>query len=129
MLPGFTPVIVIHAAVALAALVLGALAFMRRKGTSGHRLLGRTWVALMLVTAISGFWIKSDGQFSWIHGLSVLIIFGLGGAVYCAISGNIVRHQRTMKGLFTGGLVIVGAFTLLPQRLLGRMLWSALGVV
>ena len=128
MLPGFTPAIVIHAAVALAALVLGALVFMRRKGTGSHRLLGRAWVALMLVTAISSFWIKSDGRFSWIHGLSVLVIFGLGGAVYFAISGNIARHRRIMKGLFTGGLVIAGAFTLLPQRLLGRMLWSALGV-
>ena len=125
---GFTPVILIHTVAALAALALGALVFMRRKGTGSHRLLGRAWVALMLTTAISSFWIQSNGQFSWIHGLSVLVIAGLGQAVTFAITGNIVRHQRIMKGLFAGGLVIAGAFTLLPHRLLGRMLWSALGV-
>ncbi len=128
MLPGFTPVILIHAAAALAALTLGALVFLRRKGTGSHRLLGRTWVTLMLATAISSFWIRANGHFSWIHGLSILTIFGLGGAVYFAITGNIARHQRIMKSLFAGGLVIAGAFTLLPQRLLGRVLWSALGV-
>lgn len=128
MCAGFTPVILFHTAAALAALALGALVFTRRKGTASHRLLGRTWVALMLATATSSFWIQSDGNYSWIHGLSVLVIVGLGGAVYCAVSGNITCHQRIMKGLFAGGLVIAGAFTLLPQRLLGRMLWSALGV-
>jgi len=125
---GFTPVILIHTIAALAALVLGALVFMRSKGTGSHRLSGRMWVALMLATAISSFWIKSQGQFSWIHGLSIFTVFGLGGAVYYAITGNIARHQRIMKGLFAGGLVSAGAFTLLPQRLLGRMLWSALGM-
>ena len=125
---GFTPVILMHTIAALAALTLGAIVFMRRKGTSSHRLLGRMWVALMLATAISSFWIQSHGNYSWIHGLSAFTIAGLGGAVYFAITGNIARHQRIMKGLFAGGLVVAGAFTLLPQRLLGRMLWSALGV-
>ncbi len=128
MLAGFTTVILIHAAAALAALALGSLVFLRRKGTTCHRMLGRAWVALMLATAISSFWIQIHGHFSWIHGLSLLIIFLLGCAVYFAINGNIARHQRIMKGLFAGALVIARAFTLLPQRLLGRMLWSTLGV-
>ena len=128
MYAGFTPVILIHSACAMAALALGALVFTRRKGTVSHRLLGRTWVALMLVTAISSFWIRSLGHFSWIHGLSVVTIAGLGGAIYYVVTGNIARHRCIMQGLFAGGLVVAGAFTLLPQRLLGRMLWSALGV-
>ena len=28
-----------------------------RKGTPGHRLLGRAWVALMVAVALSSFWI------------------------------------------------------------------------
>lgn len=28
-----------------------------------------------------------------------------------------------MRGLYMGGLVIAGAFTLLPGRLLGNLLW------
>lgn len=124
----FTPVIVAHTAAAFAALALGAAVFLRRKGTTTHRLLGRAWVLLLLVTAISSFWIRSSGGFSWIHGLSVFTLLALAGAVYSAVRGNIARHQFAMKSLYGGALVIAGLFTLMPQRLLGRMLWSALGV-
>ena len=121
-----TPVILAHTAAAFAALALGAAVFLRRKGSTTHRLLGRGWVALMLVTALSSFWIRSTGGFSWIHGLSVVAVAALAGAVYYAVRGNIKRHRIVMKALY-GSLVVAGLFTLLPHRLLGRMLWSAVG--
>jgi uncharacterized membrane protein len=124
----FTPAILIHLAAALLALVLGGAIFLRGKGNSAHRLLGRTWVALMLVTALSTWWIRGNGSFSWIHGLSVLTLVLLGVGVYYAMQSRIAAHQRTMKGLYAGALVVAGAFALLPQRLLGQMLWSALGL-
>ena len=98
MCAGFTPVILFHTAAALAALALGALVFTRRKGSASHRLLGRTWVALMLATATSSFWIQSHGNYSWIHGLSVLVIVGLGGPVYCAVSVPPAHHERPVRG-------------------------------
>ena len=125
----FTSPITIHLAAALAALVLGAALFLRPKGTFSHRMLGRTWVALMLVTAISTWWIRTNGSFSWIHGLSVFVLFALAGAVYYAVTGRISAHKRTMQGIFFGGLIVAGAFTLMPQRLLGHMVWSALGLI
>ena len=125
----FTPVILLHLGAALAALVLGGAIFLRRKGSFSHRLLGRSWVALMLVTAISSFWIRSSGGFSWIHGLSVFTLFALAGGVYFAMNGLIGRHRGTMAGIYFGGLLIAGLFTLLPQRLLGRMLWSSVGLI
>lgn len=125
----FTPMILIHLSAALAALVLGIAVFMRRKGNFSHRVLGRTWVGLMLVTAISTYWIRGGGSFSWIHGLSVISLVALSFAVYFAMTGNIKRHQRIMKGVFFGGLIVAGAFTLLPTRLLGQALWSSLGVI
>ena len=121
-----TPVILAHTAAAFAALALGAAVFLRRKGSTTHRLLGRGWVALMLVTALSSFWIRSTGGFSWIHGLSVVAVAALAGAVYFAVRGNIKRHRIVMKALY-GSLVVAGLFTLVPHRLLGRMLWSAVG--
>ena len=121
-----TPVILAHTAAAFAALALGAAVFLRRKGSTTHRLLGRGWVALMLVTALSSFWIRSTGGFSWIHGLSVVAVAALAGAVYYAVRGNIKRHQIVMKAIY-GSLVVAGLFTLVPHRLLGRMLWSAVG--
>ncbi|MBE0620364.1 MAG: DUF2306 domain-containing protein [Burkholderiales bacterium] len=125
----FTPVILIHLGAALFALALGAAVFLRRKGTPAHRLLGRTWVGLMLVTAISTYWIRSSGSFSWIHGLSVISLVALAFAMYFAVAGNIRRHQRIMKGVYFIALIVAGAFTLLPERLLGHALWSTLGVI
>ena len=125
----FTFAIAVHLAAALAALALGAAMFLRPKGTFSHRILGRAWVVLMLVTAISTWWILGNGSFSWIHGLSVFTLFGLAGGVYYAIKGRINAHRMTMQGIFYGGLIVAGAFTLLPQRLLGHMVWSALGLV
>ena len=124
-----TPAILIHAAAALAALVLGAAVFLARKGTFLHRMAGRGWAVLMLVTAISTWWIRASGSFSWIHGLSVLTLVMLVGVVYYALVGNIRRHQKLVTGLYAGCLVIAGAFTLLPQRLLGQMLWSSVGLI
>lgn len=125
----FTPYILIHLVAALAALGLGAAVFLRRKGTPVHRALGRVWVGLMLVTAISTYWIRASGGFSWIHGLSLLSLAALAWAVRLALTGNIRRHQRVMKALYFGALMVAGAFTLLPQRLLGHALWSSFGLI
>lgn len=125
----FTPVILTHLGAAIAALVLGIAVFLRRKGSFSHRVLGRTWVGLMLVTALSTYWIRASGSFSWIHGLSVISVVALAFAVYFAITGNINRHQRIMKAVFFFALVVAGGFTLLPQRLLGQALWSSVGFI
>lgn len=125
----FTPAILVHLAAATAALMLGAAVLMRRKGTLAHRGLGRLWAALMLVTAISTYWIRGNGAFSWIHLLSVLVPLMLALGVAFAIKGNVRGHRKTMQGLYLGALVLAGAFSFLPQRLLGQMLWSSLGLL
>ena len=129
MAQAFTPVIVVHAVAAVAALALGAAMFASRKGTLLHRFAGRGWVALMLVTALSSFWIRSSGSFSWIHLLSVAVPLLLAIGVWYAATGRISGHRRMMSGVYAGGLLIAGAFTLLPSRLLGQMLWSSLGLI
>lgn len=121
--PGFTPVILIHTSAALAALVLGFAVFLRRKGTSGHRRLGRAWALLMLVVIVSSFAIRGSGSFSWLHGLSVGSLIVLVMAIYHARRGNWRAHRGSMTGLFVGGLIIAGLFTLLPSRLLGELVW------
>ena len=45
----------------------------------------------MLVTALSTWWIRMNGSFSWIHGLSVLTLLALSGAVVAAFRGTIVN--------------------------------------
>ena len=129
MTTSFTPVIWIHLFTAVAALALGAMVFVARKGTLLHRVAGRTWAGLMLVTAVSTFWIKGNGSYSWIHLLSIGTLLLLAGVVYAAINGNIRRHRAGVIGLYSGSLVVAGLFALLPQRLLGKMLWGVLGVL
>jgi uncharacterized membrane protein len=126
----FTPVVALHAGAALIALGLGAFVFLRRKGTAAHRWLGRSWAILMLAVAVSSFWITGqDGQYSWIHGLSAFVTAGVPFAVVLAATGKVSAHRRLMTGMYIGGLVVAGLFTLLPSRLLGRMLWSAVGIL
>jgi uncharacterized membrane protein len=125
----FNAIILTHTFAALAAIAVGAAMFLARKGTFLHRVAGRGWVALMLTVAISSFWIKSSGNFSWIHLLSVAVPVLLAAGVYFAIRRNIVRHQRMMIGVYALGLGVAGLFTLLPNRLLGQMLWASLGVI
>ena len=129
MHPSFTPIILAHTIAALAAVALGAAMLLARKGTFTHRVAGRSWVALMLVTALSSFWIKSSGSYSWIHLLSVAVPLLLAAGVYFAITGNLVRHQRMMIGIYGIGLGIAGIFTLLPYRLLGKLAWGGLGLI
>jgi uncharacterized membrane protein len=125
----FSPAVLIHMLAAFAAMGLGAAVFLRRKGTGTHAWMGRTWVALMLVVTFSTIWIKGHGHYSWIHLLSVATTLMLALGVYAAIQGRIRAHRKTMTAVYVGGLVIAGAFTFLPQRVLGKMLWGALGLV
>ena len=122
----WTPVIAAHAAMAGAALVVGSAVLARRKGTPSHRVLGWTWVLLMASVASISFAIRFNG-FSWIHGLSVYTLFALVFGVAHARRRNIRAHRITMISIFVGALVITGLFTLLPQRLIGQMVWGALG--
>ena len=116
-----------HVAAALAAIVLGLLQFIRNKGGGAHRLLGWCWVLLMTVVALSSIGITGvagPGRFSWIHGLSAFTLCGLAAAVFLARRRNIRAHRRAMIGLYLGALLITGAFTLLPGRIMGRVVFG-----
>jgi len=129
MHPNFTPIILAHTLVAFSAIALGAAMFLARKGTFLHRVAGRAWAALMLAVAVTSFWIKSSGSFSWIHILSVTVIVLLGVLIWFAVTRQIGAHRRLAIGLYAGALGITGMFTLLPYRLLGRMVWAPLGLL
>jgi uncharacterized membrane protein len=72
-------------------------------------------------TAVSSLFIRviNPGHFSFIHLLSGWTIIGLPGAVYAIKRGKVASHRRAMTGMFVGGLLLAGLFTLLP----GRLLW------
>ena len=113
--------IAFHALSAIVALGVGVAQMLMKKGTFLHVLLGRIWVALMTFVAVSSFFIyelKIWGNYSPIHFLSVWTLLSIGAGIYYARIGNIRRHRYVMMLLFYLALVLTGAFTLLPNRLM-----------
>lgn len=120
-----SPIILAHAAAALVAVALGATIMLARKGTPRHRLMGQAWCGLMAFVALSSFAIVNvnHGHFSPIHLLSILTLVTIPTAIAARRRGNIRRHAISMSILFAS-LLIAGAFTLLPSRILGQALFG-----
>lgn len=119
--------VVLHAIAALAAFALGLVQIVAPKGTVPHRLLGWLWVAIMAFVALSSFFvheIRLWGPWSPIHLLSIGTLFGLAAGVYAARRHAVRSHRNAMIGIFVGGLVIAGGFTLLPGRIMHAVVFG-----
>jgi uncharacterized membrane protein len=120
-------VVQVHAFAAMAAFALGIIQFVAPKGTLPHRTMGYAWVGLMLVVAASSFaihGIRQWGGFSAIHLLSVMVLVLVPLALLAARRHHVGTHRWAMISLFAGALVIAGAFTLLPGRIMHRALFG-----
>jgi len=116
-----------HAFAALGAFALGAVQLAAPKGTIPHRLFGWIWATLMLTVVVSSFFIHQIrlwGPWSPIHLLSLFTLIMLPLAVLLARRHEVARHRRAMTGLFVGALVIAGAFTLLPGRIMHAVVFG-----
>ncbi len=125
-----TPAIQIHVATVIPAAILGAWVLFGRKGTALHKALGRVWVALMFVTALSSFFVhelRLIGVFSPIHVLSIVTLVSCGVIVWSARARRFEIHQRTVKGLYWGGIGLAGVFTLLPGRIMNAVVLGGAG--
>jgi uncharacterized membrane protein len=116
--------IAVHLTTILLALPLGVSQLVLPKGTLRHRTLGYAWLALMSLTALVSFGIHSinKGGFSPIHLLSILTLTLVPVIVLRARRQDVKGHRDAVLGLMIGGLVIAGAFTFLPSRILGQLL-------
>ncbi|MBT0571077.1 DUF2306 domain-containing protein [Curvibacter sp. CHRR-16] len=128
-----TPVIAIHLTAALAALAIGPVAIWARKGptqrTRLHRAAGYAWVTLMLITALSAIFIRDYripnwAGYTWIHLFVPVTLVCLSVAFWALYRHRIALHRRFMQGLYLGACVVTGAFTLLPNRYLGQLVWG-----
>lgn len=117
----------IHVAAVIPAAILGPYMFWARKGTPVHRLLGKVWLGLMVVTALSSFFIHTINLFlglSPIHLLSAYVLYGSWKAVAAARAHRIRKHKLNVIGMYVGGIVVAGGFTLLPGRLMHAILFN-----
>jgi uncharacterized membrane protein len=114
-------VIQIHVFAAITALAVGLVQLTAPKGTVPHRLIGWSWVVLMLAVAFSSFFIhliRLWGPWSPIHLLSIFTLVTLPLAVGRAHRHDVRGHRNAMTALFMGALVVAGAFTFLPGRIM-----------
>jgi uncharacterized membrane protein len=121
------PAIQLHAFTAMAAFALGAVQLSAPKGTLPHRTAGWIWVALMVVVAVSSFFIhdlRIWDAWSPIHLLSVFTLAMLPLAVMHARRHRVDRHRRAMIAIFVGALVIAGVFTLAPGRIMHAVVFG-----
>ena len=120
-------VIQLHAFAALAAFALGSVQLAAPKGTIPHRLFGWIWTVLMLAVIFSSFFIhriRMWGPWSPIHLLSLFTLVVLPLAVMHARRHDVRQHRRAMLGLFLGALVVAGAFTLMPGRIMHAVVFG-----
>jgi uncharacterized membrane protein len=132
-----TPVIAVHMSAALGAVLIGPVALWARRGRVQrprlHRAFGYAWVTLMLATAVSAIFIRdfslpNIGGYTPIHLLVPVTLVSLFGAFYKLARGNVAGHRKVMQNLYFAACLVAGAFTLLPNRYLGRLVWSAAGL-
>lgn len=117
----------IHVATVIPAALIGPWLFWSRKGTPCHRFVGKLWLGLMVISALSSFFIHSINLvagFSPIHLLSVYVLYASWRAIRAARLHNIREHRLNVVGIYVGGIVIAGGFTLLPGRIMHEVLFS-----
>jgi uncharacterized membrane protein len=117
----------IHTFSAIAAFVLGLVQLVAAKGSLRHRLFGWFWIALMALVAFSSFFIheiRMWGAWSVIHLLSLQVLMFLPIGALHARRGRIDSHRYVFTRMFVGALLVAGAFTLLPGRIMHSVVFG-----
>ena len=117
-----------HAYAAVLALLLGAIQFSLPKRGVLHKSMGYAWMASMAYVAVSAFFIhelRLIGPFSPIHLLSIFTLWGIYSSITAARRGDIERHRIINIQLYVFALLVAGAFTFFPGRIMYRVLFGA----
>jgi uncharacterized membrane protein len=96
----------LHLATVLPAFAIGTWQiFGSVKGSRPHRALGFIYLALMTITAVTTYFIRSvnHGSLSLIHLFIPLTLYGVIAALWFAHRGIISRHRNAMIGFISEG--------------------------
>ncbi len=126
------PLVWPHLFAILVATALTPVMLLRPKGSRSHRKLGYVWVAAMVLAALTSLFFKASarqpnlgvfsGDFSPIHILSFWTLVQARLIVIRARQHNRIGHERAVRGMVIGALLIAGFFTFPFNRLLGHWL-------
>ncbi|RNF49736.1 DUF2306 domain-containing protein [Marinomonas hwangdonensis] len=119
----------LHLATVVPAFFIGTYLLLYRKGTRAHKLLGKVYMLLMLLTASITLLMSSAlgpvllNHFGFIHLFSLLVLYSVPAAYIAARKNDIKAHRNNMIGVYVGGILIAGAFAFMPGRLLHSWLF------
>ena len=115
-----------HLATIGVALALTPVMLLRPRGDRPHRVMGWIWSAALIATALGTFAIRqtNHGHFSFIHILSVWMLYLVPKIVWPARTHNIRVHRSSVRGAVFGALLIAGYFTFPFHRMLGNWLFG-----
>ncbi len=120
----------LHLATVLPAFIIGTILLLIKKGTTFHKVSGRLYMILMLITAVVTLFMPAHvgvrffKHFGWIHLFSFLTIYTVPTAYTAIKKGNVKAHKRKMILLYVGAILIAGGFTLMPGRYLHDVLFG-----
>ncbi|MDA1148830.1 MAG: DUF2306 domain-containing protein [Bacteroidetes bacterium] len=101
-----------------------------KKGGPIHKRLGKVYAFLMVFSSLVSLWLPAHvgpqwlGHFGWIHSLSLVTIASVPYSLWQLRRGNIRSHKFSMLFLYWTGLLIAGAFTLVPGRYLHEVVFG-----
>lgn len=128
--PSFEFLMFAHLYTVVPCFFIGTILLLISKGTSLHKILGRIYMPLMLITAFITLFIPAQVgpqlifHFGWIHSFSFLTLYTVPTAYLAIKKGNIKSHRRKMILLYFGAIIIAGGFTLAPGRYLYNLFFG-----
>lgn len=114
----------LHLATVIPSFIIGTVLLIIKKGTKIHKIFGRVYMILMLITAMITLFMPAQvgptlmNHFGWIHSFSFLTIYTVPTAYLAIKKGNVKSHKRKMILLYFGAIIIAGGFTFMPGRYL-----------
>lgn len=121
---GYELLMYLHLITVVPCVFLGAAVFLMKKGTGQHKMIGKIYMTLMMITAILTLFMPAKvgapflGHFGFIHLFSLLTMFSVPRAIIAIRKGDLLGHKISMISLYVGAIVIAGAFTFTPGRYL-----------
>lgn len=120
----YNSIMYLHIITVVPCIFMGAYIFISKKGTARHKLIGKTYMLLMVITALLTLLLPARvgpqflSHFGFIHLFSILTLYSVPTAIMAIRKGNVRRHKIKLTLLYIGAILIAGGFTLAPGRYL-----------
>lgn len=115
----------IHVVAVILATLLGTVMMIGVKGQRFHRIAGWTFAVLAVIAAFSAAVMGIEARrWAWIQLTIPFVLILLITGIMAARQHNVVRHRRLMRWQFYGSFVGAGLLTLLPGRLIWRLIFG-----